>query len=958
MKEEQKYAFRKRIDCVHESGRYDHSLQPSENETVIDAGWKIAFTPETENAALDLQDYFLKSMGLTLALTMDANCGNAICLQVGGNGRTRGFRFTVTDSRVELQGNDYAGVMTGAVYLEDLLNLRKEPYLMRQNVCREPLFSPRMVHSGWGLDQFPDSHLNAILHAGFDSILLFVEGVNRTTHGYMDFNDLIARAGKYALNVYFYSYLPSFKHPDEPDAEEFFEKNFGAVFRNAPGAKGLILVGESAQFPSRDPECTGRDRLSENTEKIADHRESPGFWPCKDYPQWLNAVKKAVRRYSPEAEIIFWTYNWGKAPADKRLALIHSLPKDITLEATFEMYERHEYPNHTMVQPDYSITFPGPGFYFSSEAECAKECGLPLYTMSNTAGRTWDFGGVPYMPFPQQWLKRMDALRKAHREWGLSGLMDSHHYGWYPSIISDCAKWCFLLPDEPAGRILRRLLVRDYGEKGAVSAEQGFQILSDVMDSYTPGFDDQAGPLRCGPAYPFILNPILYPHAEQGMKFPTYPESAVGGRWIHTYYQPECIYGHSWCGLRIHEDIRIMGGLIPRWKEGVRLLRLAAAEADCAADRENALRTAGVAEFCFRSFLTMYLTKRWWLLNKQLEAAFVPENALAILDEMEAVIAEERKNVCRTLPLVKMDSSLGWEPSMDYIADAGHLEWKLRQLENLQTRTLPGYRKTLSARPVSPDRMRNLNPADLQIIVSPETGETGAFAAAELQRVLFRMTGKQIPVDAADKPFRIELSIDSESAALRFDGFAFGIGADHIRITAKCPRGILNGVYNLLEQWGCRQDCGAELRIPERGSLFMPEPRIWNPDFEIRGICRMSADCTESGWLDWMAFNRFNLLMLSADEDDFRRTESALRPELQKRGMKLVRADGTEPPGLPEQICRIGIDADSAVQELAAAVREANGNGASGCIGEISCPPVPQLHQLGRFCWNVLETIC
>ena len=33
----------------------------------------------------------------------------------------------------------------------------------------------------------------------------------------------------------------------------------------------------------------------------------------------------------------------------------------------------------------------------------------------------------------------------------------------------------------------------------------------------------------------------------------------------------------------------------------------------------------------------------------------------------------------------------------------------------------------------------------------------------------------------------------------------------------------------------------------------------------------MSADCTESGWLDWMAFNRFNLLMLSADEDDFRR---------------------------------------------------------------------------------------
>lgn len=39
-----------------------------------------------------------------------------------------------------------------------------------------------------------------------------------------------------------------------------------------------------------------------------------------------------------------------------------------------------------------------------------------------------------------------------------------------------------------------------------------------------------------------------------------------------------------------------------------------------------------------------------------------------------------------TIPLVEADSSLGWEPSMFYVADREHLEWKLRQLEDVRRR--------------------------------------------------------------------------------------------------------------------------------------------------------------------------------------------------------------------------------------------------------------------------------
>jgi len=138
----------------------------------------------------------------------------------------------------------------------------------------------------------------------------------------------------------------------------------------------------------------------------------------------------------PEADIVFWTYNWGWAPQEPRLALIRSLPTDVTLQVTFEMFEQLQRENITSVCVDYTLAFEGPGQYFSTEAQVAHERGLRLYTMCNTGGLTWDFGVIPYQPAPFQWGRRYAALLKARQEWGLSGLMESHHFGWWPSFVS------------------------------------------------------------------------------------------------------------------------------------------------------------------------------------------------------------------------------------------------------------------------------------------------------------------------------------------------------------------------------------------------------------------------------------------------------------------------------------------------------------------------------------------
>ena len=48
----------------------------------------------------------------------------------------------------------------------------------------------------------------------------------------------------------------------------------------------------------------------------------------------------------------------------------------------------------------------------------------------------------------------------------------------------------------------------------------------------------------------------------------------------------------------------------------------------------------------------------------------------------------------RSHPAVELDSRLGWEPSMEYVCDKWHLEWKVRQV-NSALREIEIYRKML-----------------------------------------------------------------------------------------------------------------------------------------------------------------------------------------------------------------------------------------------------------------------
>ena len=549
------------------------------------------------------------------------------------------------------------------------MNLRCAPFLKKGVENRRSLFSPRMTHSGWAVDVFPDSHLAQIAHAGMDAILIFIKDVDRTKGAsYQDVNDVIRRAKRHGIDTYLYSYVVAFVHPEDPDAKRQFENTYGKISAAYPDAKGIVFVGESCQFPTKDERAQPR----KGPDKIpGDPRPAAGWWPCRDYPDWVRAVKRSMEAHSPGMEIVFWSYNWGLQPLKPRMELIDNLPQDIALMATFEMYEPQLKRNGLNApSADYSLSFEGPGRYFASEAERAHKRGLKLYSMANTGGLTWDYGTIPYQPCPYQWARRYAGVRKAQKDWGLSGLMECHHYGWWPSFISELEKEALTEGGIPFEVHLRAIAARDFGESNADRELEAWRLWSDSSRDYVASDDNQYGPFRIGPSYPYNYGGKRIERSE----FPC-PRHASNGIGIcKLNYLDVSACRPAW-GERRHLDqdklkkeLELLESMQAALGRGADIFDAIAASVP-SERAEKARRMAGLGRFMQRTALT---------------AINVKHGALAHLAGNKAEVLtwakKEYANAKAALPLVEADSRLGWEPSMEYAGGVEQIRWKLNRM--------------------------------------------------------------------------------------------------------------------------------------------------------------------------------------------------------------------------------------------------------------------------------------
>ena len=684
---ERSYEFRERINQVHLANRRDMAIKAGAGEVEVTAAWQITYSDSDArivNAAKDLQDYLAESMDICVIVT-DKPAADAPVIKLELDNSLKGertYRLTVAENCITVAGADAKGVISGCFYIEDLMNLKEAPVLALGSEERKPLIGLRMVHSGWGIDLFPSEHLRAMAHAGFTAAVVFITGIDHTKVGPLDVNDIIDRAWLYGLDVMLYAYLPSYKHPDDPDAAAFFEGIYTKLFDYYPKALGVMLVGESAEFPSRDPRTTGKRRRESFIDGISDTRPSPGWWPCSDYPAWLQRVSDAVHKSKKDALIVFNTYNWHYVDAEARREFLKNIPKDITVQITFDIGHEKRRENFRCPVLDYSISACEPGAYFKSESAIAHEMGLKILSTANTAGATWDFGTIPYVPVPQQWIRRFKSLDQARRDWNVNSYYDNHHYGWWPSVVTDLGRWAFWAPQLDLDVMLKKFAVRDFGAEAADAVLAVWDKWSDAMQNdYVATNEEQYGPMRVGPSYPLIFHPnITRTMGKKEIQFPTTEGAHFGWHIIKTMYQPYESGGQTPGFMRHPAELRCLKRLHEKFATGV-------AELEALRDKVPARKLAKLEEqirlgkFIACHAATAACVKEWYMLNIKLLGASGAEEANELLDKLEALANAEIANAESAIPLVEADSRLGWEPSMEYVTDAWHINWKIRQVK-------------------------------------------------------------------------------------------------------------------------------------------------------------------------------------------------------------------------------------------------------------------------------------
>ena len=181
--------------------------------------------------------------------------------------------------------------------------------------------------------------------------------------------------------------------------------------------------------------------------------------------------------------------------------------------------------------------------------------------------------------------------------------------------------------------------------------------------------------------------------ASKEITFPTAENTHFGNRIIKTFYQPYENIDQSPGFLRYPVEIKSLEKMLELWNCGLQSARNAVGQAD-ACKRSEACRLEALGHFIRNSIITCIHIKKWYQLNIALVNSPDADVAGGILDKIEALAHEEIANANDTIAAVECDSRLGWEPSMEYVCDKWHLEWKIRQV-NYAVSEIQAYRKML-----------------------------------------------------------------------------------------------------------------------------------------------------------------------------------------------------------------------------------------------------------------------
>ena len=712
--------------------RRDPAAMPAPDEMVVPSeGWQIcihtASGPLVQAAADDLREYLDTSMAVRVAVQQTKSLADwstqtgAILAgtrqQMPGIGDSlkgsKDYEIRVTPERIVVCGYDDLGVMHGLFNLEARMNLREAPFLPGDlRTVRHSRYRTRMVLSWLGWMQWPDTYLSHLAHDGYDAIFASVyanpNGVEGPPHYDLirkqdatKLHDVIRRANRHGIKVY----TPIlYNNTREPESRAGLREHVRDIVTKFPDIHGYILLTEGFYFEKF---------FGAGGQGKQDLREWAAYWT-----EAVRIVAEECHAIDPGIEVLPWEYNIDFRPQQVELKrhVTSLLPADTIPLLTWENGKSFEIDGLHGYLRDYSISQVGPAEVAAAQIAEAKRRGMPVYCKVDCFA-TWQFGTTPYLPCPQQWQRRYDALA----EHGVDGTLETWSNGYKPNFMAELRAWSCWTDPLDFEALLRATARREFGagsEDLVLEAWDHFSRAMQLVPDTGPSMGTNAA----------VGNPIFLdqPPARIMTLTNSWWDEAQKSHWRHRvdpywpYAHPVAVftpdftnrtnraesYARQRSGIGTIESPEVLAKTdvlavfnkyvllaADEFEAGLKLYRQAALKAP-ETKRASTMKEVLIVEQMQRMLRSLHAILEFEGLRFRLVGGKESSEADALLDRMATIVTAEIERTTASLETARRDSRLGYECEMDYVYTPYTINEKLRVLHEILDQQIPAHRKT------------------------------------------------------------------------------------------------------------------------------------------------------------------------------------------------------------------------------------------------------------------------
>jgi hypothetical protein len=624
------------------------------------------------------------------------------------------YELRVDGKRVLVCGFDDAGVMHGLFNLQARMKLREAPFLPRDlQSVRHSRFQSRLVLSWLGWMQWPDKYLAHLAHDGYDAIYASVyanpNGVPGPPHYDLireqdpeRLRQLVQRAKRYGIRVY-----APILHNNTGDDEnkDQLREHVRDIVTKFPEIHGYILLTEGFYFKKFfGAGGHGSQDLNE--------------WAA----EWTDAVKivaEECHKIDPTIEVLPWEYNIDFRPSriEIKRHVVNLLPRDTIPLLTWENGKSFKLGEFSGYLRDYSISQVGPAEVAAAQIAAAKSRGMKVYCKSDCFA-TWQFGTTPYLPCPQQWQRRYDALAD-HK---VDGTLETWSNGYKPNFIAELRYWsCWT--DSPSTEELQESMARRLFGKGAEAAViEAWQHFSEAIQM-VPDTGPSMG-TNNAVAHPLFLDEppprIMTLHNswwDEAKKTPWRHRMIEAWPYCHRImiFMPDFNnkinraeqYARQRSGvgmiepaerLRDADVLPVFNKYVLKAADEIERGLVAYREAATNSPKRKqlvAFKEVLVVEQMQRMLRSLHAILEFEDLRFRLAKTNDPAVGHKMLERMQQILREEIKRTEQSLETSRRDSRLGYECEMDYVYTPMVLAEKLDLLHETLEEQLPRYRARL-----------------------------------------------------------------------------------------------------------------------------------------------------------------------------------------------------------------------------------------------------------------------